>query len=95
MIVVLNRFREDAVMCTIQDEYGRMNCFTEDFPEIRDPKQQMVIALADLLQLPEDGWAKELMKMVEENRDAIAKEVDEFMKDIWTPEYEELEVESE
>lgn len=95
MIVVLNQFREDAVMCTIQDEYGRMNCFTEDFPEIRDPKQQMVIALADLLQLPEEGWAKELMEMVEENWDAVAKEVDEFTKDIWAPEYDELEEESE
>lgn len=91
MIVILNQFREDAVMCTIQDEYGRMNCFTEDFPEIRDPKQQMVIALADLLQLPKEGWAKELMEMVEENRDAVAKEVDEFTEDIWAPEYDMTE----
>lgn len=81
MIVILNRFREDAVLATIQDEYGRMNSFTMDFPEERDPKAQMAMTLADLMQF-EAGWGAELMNMVEQNNQAIERVIEEFTKDM-------------
>lgn len=99
MILILNTLNRpdetNFVLATIEKN-GITSVTTIDFPGKKhfDEDKMLAIALADVLQLPEEGWSTELGAMVRENRAAIKKEIEEwneqnvYSEDIWAPEYD-------
>lgn len=86
-IVIINKFRDDAVLVTQQNEQGYMWSDTADFVHITNPTTQMFIALAQALDLDrqEDikgyAWAQELIKLVKENDRQIIEQLDEWFEE--------------
>ena len=96
MILILNRPAEANFVLATIEKNGITSVLTIDFPEKEhlDEDKMLAIALAEVLQLPEEGWSAELGTMVRENHAAIEKEIEEwhehnvYSEDIWAPEYD-------
>ena len=86
-IVIINKFRDDAVLVTQQNEQGYMWSDTVDFVHITNPIAQMFIALAQSLDLDRQeeikgyAWAQELIKLVKENDRQIVEQLDALFEE--------------
>lgn len=96
MILILNRPAEANFVLATIEKNGITSVITIDFPEKErlDEDKMLAIALAEVLQLPEEGWSTELGVMVRENHAAIEKEIEEwnahnvYLEDNQEPEYD-------
>ena len=80
MILILNRPAEANFVLATIEKNGITSVITIDFPEKEhfDEDKMLAIALAEVLQLPEEGWSTELGAMVRKNRYAIEEEINEM-----------------
>lgn len=81
MIAIINRFREDAVVVTVQTDFGEYFSEVMDFPDERNEILQMAMALVKTLRAPDTDWSHELWQAVEDNTKAIQRELDEWERE--------------